>query len=192
MTLKNILKTAATLLNLTDCAEYLDATDAGAGVAYQASADTLTKIDLLTRLANLVISELASSFVPMTCTEDVETSDGKIVFANLTHNITRVLSVKNEFGHDAEFKLYPEYLKVFGGTYTIEYEYMPDNYSITDTVGFKDGKLTAALLGYGVAAEYCITQGRFEEAVLWRKRYSYGVERAALPKNSAIKGRCWL
>lgn len=189
MTVKDILKTAATLLNLTDCTEYFSATDAGTN--YQISSDTQAKLDILTRLANLVITELASSFVPMVCAEEVETSDGKIVFSELTHNITRVLSVKNEFGHDAEFRLYPEHLKVFGGTYTVEYEYMPDNYALTDTVGF-DGKITAALLGYGVAAEYCITQGRFEEAVLWRKRYSYGVERAALPKNAAIKGRCWL
>ena len=187
MTVKDILKTAAALLNLTDCTEYFTATSQN----YQASLETQERVDLLTRLANLVITELASTFVPMTCAEEVETADGKIVFANLAHNITRVLSVKNEFGHDAEFKMYPEYLKVFGGRYTVEYEYLPDNYSLTDTVGFK-GKITAALLGYGVAAEYCITQGRFEEAVLWRKRYSYGVERIALPKNAAVKGRCWL
>lgn len=200
MTVKDILKTAATLLNLTDCTEYFTATEAAQGSehgseqvsGYQASADILAKVDILTRLANLVITELASSFVPMACAEEVETSDGKIVFADLAHNITRVLSVKNEFGHDAEFKLYPEYIKVFGGRYTVEYEYLPENYALSDTVGFNEGKITAALLGYGVAAEYCITQGRFEEAVLWRKRYSYGVERAALPKNAAVKGRCWL
>lgn len=197
MTIKDILETAATLLNLTDCTEYFTATDAEATQSGESAANTLAtdvppKIDLLTRLANLVISELASSFVPMTCAEEAETENGKIVFADLAHNITRVLSVKNEFGQDAEFKLYPEYIKVFGGRYTVEYEYLPENYAMGDTVGFKDGKITAALLGYGVAAEYCITQGRFEEAVLWRKRYSYGVERAALPKNSAIKGRCWL
>lgn len=204
MTVKDILKTAAALLNLTDCTEYFAATEAvqsteqGAaqsaaqGAEYQPSADTLAKVDILTRLANIVITELASSFVPIVCAEEVETSDGKIVFADLAHKITRVLSVKNEFGHDAEFKLYPEYLKVFGGRYTLEYEYLPENYALSDTVGFTEGKITAALLGYGVAAEYCITQGRFEEAVLWRKRYSYGVERAVLPKNAAIKGRCWL
>ena len=198
MTIKDILKTAATLLNLTDCTEYFTAIDTeaeqigGENAANNTTIDVLSKVDLLTRLANLVIAELASSFVPMTCAEEVETADGKIVFADLAHNITRILSVKNEFGQDAEFKLYPEYVKVFGGIYTVEYEYLPENYAMGDTVGFKESKITAALLGYGVAAEYCITQGRFEEAVLWRKRYSYGVERAALPKNAAIKGRCWL
>lgn len=196
MTVKDILKTAATLLNLTDCTEYFTATDAGEGAGQIAelltAPETRKRVDLLIRLCNLVISELASSYAPMVCEEEAETEDGKIIFANLAHSITRVLSVKNEFGHDAEFKLYPEYLKVFGGRYTIGYEYLPENYAITDTVGFNEGKITAALLGYGVAAEYCITQGRFEEAVLWRKRYSYGVERAVLPKNAAVKGRCWL
>ena len=185
MTIKDIIKTAAVYLNLTDVIEYLDDT------TVNPSAATLSKTDALTRLANLTVSELAASYVPMVCSEEVEAQDGKIVFANLTNNITRILTVKNQFGHDAEFKIFPEYIKVFGGRYTVEYEYAPANYGLTDTVGFK-GKVTAALLGYGVAAEFCITEGRFEEAVLWRKRYTYGVERVALPKSAVIKGRCWL
>lgn len=185
MTIKDIIKTAAVYLNLTDVIGYLDGTDGSP------TPITLSKTDLLTRLANLTVSELAGSYVPMICSEQVETEDGKITFASLTNNITRILSVKNEFGHDAEFKIFPEYIGVFGGKYTIEYEYAPANYGLTDTVGF-NGKITAALLGYGVAAEFCITEGRFEEAVLWRKRYTYGVERVAIPKSTAMKGRCWL
>lgn len=184
MIIKDVIKTVAVFLNLTNVTAYLD--DNGTP-----SATTLSTVDLLTRLSNLAISELASSYVPMTCSETVNSHDGKIVFANLTHNATRILSVKNEFGYDAEFKLYPEYVKVFGGTYTVEYEYAPSNYSLNDTVGFND-KITAALLGYGVAAEYCVTQGMFEEAVLWRTRYTEGVERVVLPKGRTIKGRCWL
>ena len=185
MTIKDIIKTAAVYLNLTDVIGYLDGTTANP------SSLTLAKTDTLTRLANLTVSELAASYVPMVCSENVETEDGKIVFSGLTNNITRILSVKNEFGQDAEFKIFPEYIKVFGGKYTVQYEYAPANYGLTDTVGF-NVKITAALLGYGVAAEFCITEGRFEEAILWRKRYTYGVERVALPKSAAIKGRCWL
>lgn len=185
MTIKDIIKTAAVFLNLTDVSDYL-ATD-----SVNTPSTTLEKVDLLTRLSNLVISELAASYSPMTYAETVQTSDGKIFFSELTYNITRVLSVKNEFGYDAEFKLLPEYIKVFGGSYTVEYEYAPSNYGLNATVGFNN-KITAALLGYGVAAEYCVTQGRFEEAILWRQRYSFGVERVALPKGATLKGRCWL
>lgn len=185
MTIKDIIKTAAVFLNLTDVSEYLG------GTVDNPSSATLASVDSLTRLANLVISELAASYTPMTVTETVQTADGKIRFADLTYNITRILSVKNEFGQDAEFKLFPEYIKVFGGEYSVEYEYMPANYGLTDSVGF-NAKITAALLGYGVAAEYCVTQGRFEEAVLWRKRYTFGIERVVLPKSATVKGRCWL
>ena len=185
MTIKDLLKTASVFLNLTDATDYL-------GGSVQTPADgTIATVDLLTRLSNLVIAELASSYIPMSCTETVVAENGRIVFANLTNNATRILSVKNEFGQDAEFKIFPEYAKVFGGTYTVEYEYAPSNYGVNDTVGF-NAKVTAALLGYGVAAEYCITQGRFEEAVLWRKRYTEGVERLVLPKSRQLKGRCWL
>ena len=185
MTIKDIIKSAAVFLNLTDVTEYLGADSPAENTV------TLNAIDSLTRLSNLVISELAASYVPMVCAETVTATDGKIVFANLTHNVTRILSVKNQFGQDAEFKIYPEYIKVFGTKYTVEYEYAPANYDLTDSVGFKND-VTAALLGYGVAAEYCVTQGRFEEAILWRKRYTAGVERVALPKIAQMKGRCWL
>ena len=186
MTIKDIIKSAATFLNLTDVTEYLNSNSQALPATATASA-----VDALTRLSNLVISELAASYIPMTCAETVTTTDGKIIFASLTHNVTRILSVKNQFGHDAEFKLFPEYLKVFGGEYTVEYEYAPENYGLNDSAGFKKD-VTAALLGYGVAAEYCVTQGRFEEAILWRKRYTAGVERIALPKSAKMKGRCWL
>lgn len=184
MTIKDIVLSAATFLNLTDVTDYL-------GSSSEGDTATLHAVDLLTRLTNLVISELAASFIPLTCSETVLSSDGKIVFSELTHNVTRILSVKNQFGQDSEFKLYPEYIKVFGGEYTVEYEYAPENYGLTDAADFKNA-VTAALLGYGVAAEYCVTQGRFEEAVLWRKRYTAGVERVALPKSAQVKGRCWL
>lgn len=187
MTIKDIIKSAATFLNLTDVTEYLDSDTQSSAVA----AATATAVDSLTRLSNLVISELAASYIPMTYAETVQTSNGKIVFADLTHNVTRILSVKNRFGHDAEFRLFPEYLKVFGGEYTVEYEYAPVNYGLNDSADFKKS-VTAALLGYGVAAEYCVTQGRFEEAILWRKRYTAGVERIAFPKSAKMKGRCWL
>lgn len=186
MTIKDIIKSAATFLNLTDVTDYLNSNSSSSPATATASA-----VDSLTRLSDLVISELAASYIPMTCAETVQTSDGKIVFANLTHNVTRILSVKNQFGHDAEFRLFPEYLKVFGGEYTVEYEYAPENYGLNDSVGFKND-VTAALLGYGVAAEYCVTQGRFEEAILWRKRYTAGVERIVIPRSAKMKGRCWL
>ena len=184
MTIKDIVKSAATFLNLTNVTSYLDSSSAG-------DTATLNAVDSLTRLSNLVISELAASYLPMTCAETLDATDGKIIFSELTHNVTRIVSVKNKFGHDAEFRLYPEYIKVFGGEYTVEYEYAPENYGLNDTTGFKND-VTAALLGYGVAAEYCVTQGRFEEAILWRKRYTAGVERVALPKSAKMKGRCWL
>lgn len=185
MTIKDIIKSAAAYLNLAEVIAYLE------NVTATPSALTLSQIDLLTRLTNLTVAELAASYVPMVYSEEVETDDGKIIFADLTKNATRILTVKNQFGQDAEFKIFPEYIKVFGGRYTVEYEYAPANYGISERVGFNN-KVTAALLGYGVAAEFCVTEGRFEEAILWRKRYTYGVERIVLPKSAAVKGRCWL
>lgn len=185
MTIKNVIKTAAAFFNSEDVISYLDE------VAGSGGESTLKTVNLLTRLANLVISELAATYIPMTTTERVNVQNGKIVFADLTYNVTRVLSVKTVSGAETDFAVKPEYAEVKDGAYDVEYEYAPPNYGLTDEIGF-GGKVTAVLLGYGLAAEYCITQGRFEEAVMWRKRYTFGVERLVLPKNAVMKGRCWL
>ena len=44
-------------------------------------------------------------------------------------------------------------------------------------------------LAYGVLAEFCLTEARFDEAVMWHERYVNAVNLLLKPKNTRIKGR---
>ena len=186
MILKDIIKSACVYLGDTAVADYLGGNSVGTSAV-------LKKVNIYANLCNIVIAELAAGYIPMVATETVALSDGKALFSGFSYNLTRVLSVKDATGGDIPYEIFPTYLKTDGlfNSCIVEYEYSPSNYGLTDTVGFKSS-VSATLLSYGLCAEYCVTEGRFEEAVMWRKRFTDGVERLILPKNSQTAARCWL
>ena len=185
MKIKDIITATAALLNQHDIIEYLEET------VSNPSAETLSKIDSEMRLLNLVLSELAAGYVPMIYKEEMTAENGKIEFSDLKYSATRILRVETASGEQACYVQHPSYIEIADGVYTVEYEHAPANFALEETVNM-DGRILPSLIAYGVAAEYCITQGRFEEAVMWRQRYSEGVERVVLPDCPTVKGRCWL
>lgn len=186
MILKDIIRSACTFLDDKEVADYLGGNAVG-------NADILKRVNTYANLCNLTITELAAGYIPMTTAENVSLSEGKANFSDLTFGVTRIIGVKTIDGDDISFKLFPTYIKTDKNlaSCVIEYEYAPPNYGLTDTVGFKK-TVSATLMAYGLCAEFCVKEGRFEEAVMWRKRYIDGVERIIMPKNSQTALRCWL
>ena len=186
MTVKDVLKATATFTRLDDVSEFLNDENHNGGNA----AATAKKVNMLVSLCNLVVSELAATYIPMIYAETVSAVNGKIRFSDLYYNVTRMLSVKRG-ENQVDFEFTPEYAITGDGTFTVEYEYAPPEFGIDDEIKFSLN-VSSVLLAYGLAAEYCVTEGRFEEAVLWRKRYGFGVEKLVAPKSATLKGRCWL
>ena len=182
MKIRDIMKNAAIYLGLSSVKDYLDNTG-------NANAETLKTVDLMTGLSNLVISELASTYVPMMYSETVTATGGKIYFSALSKDPVKITSVKDGYGVDEKFKVFPEYLEIKNGSYEITYQYLPSNYSISEEIGYKTKDVPPSAFSYGLCAEYCITQCRFEEAVAWRKRYIAALEKVLVPKNRLMKGR---
>lgn len=192
MKISRIIKATAELLGLSDVAEYLSAAEsANGGNLPQADAATLSAVNTFKDLCNLVIGELASTYIPMVYRETLS-CDGKIYYSAFTKRPVRVLSLKTADGVKAEFVGDFEYIRAKSGTYTVEYEYIPDGYTLTEEIGFAEGKPSEITLAYGTCAEYCVKEGRFQEAVAWRKRYTDAVEKCVLPKSRNSKGRVWL
>ena len=73
----------------------------------------------------------------------------------------------------------------------LKYQYLPKNYDINDVVGYKETEVSKMTLTSGLAAEYSISEGLFDEAVMWHKRFVDGVNAITRPKNVKIKSRCW-
>ncbi len=187
MKISEIVKTSATLLAREDVVEYLT-TLSSDGV----SKNTLETVDVLTRLTNLVIRELAEGLISMKKTVKVG-GRSAISFTELGIEPLSVIAVYDSNGNKLDFTLSTYGLSAsLGLIYQIEYSYLPENYGLTDTVGTFEKNVTTIMLSYGVLAEFCLTEARFDEAVMWNDRYVNAINGLLRPKNGRIKGRTFL
>ena len=183
MTIKDIVKITATCLGRENVASYLEKNEE--------KGDALNQVDVMTRCANLVINELACTFVPMVYREKVNFVDGKFVIENLSHNVIRILKVLDQYGESVHFETSSTSVLSSVDSGYIEYAYIPDNYGLTETIGYQESQVPARVIAFGTAAEFCLTESSFDESVIWHKKYMDALAEFMRPKNFNIKARSW-
>lgn len=185
MTIKEIIKTTATLLNREDLKKYVN------GQSYSAESDTAKAIERLIELANLVINELSLSFVPMVKSESVNANSEKVYYSSLNENAISVLEVLDAFGNSIDFTQSGEYFETVGYAKTVKYSFVPKKYSIDESIGYSEKDVSLRILAYGLSAEFCLTEGEFDLAVLFHDKYVESIKEICLPKNRISKKRSW-
>lgn len=184
MTVKEIIKNTAAMIGREDVIKYLEE-----GEKASVGKDTLASLDILTRLLNLVVNELACSYIPMVKVENADSNDGKIYHKDLSETPLRILGVYDEQGKSVDFAVDSIYTKTVRGKVKVEYSYLPTVYGIDEEIGYSEKDVSISVLCYGLAAEFAVSQGLFDEAVTWHGRYADGVAAKCLPKNKRIKNR---
>lgn len=183
MTVLEIIRAAATELGLADeVNDYLE------GNSDNAKADT----ENLLRCFNLVENELALDYLPLHAEEELETQTGAIYYSEFSRAAVRVLKVTDGWGNELAFKLFPEYIKTQSDRVRVTYTYTPTEKGFADESEFLS-LVSVRLFAYGVAAEFCLSSGRFEEAAVWDNKYKEAISRAyrALPSKK-IRSRRWV
>ena len=179
---KNVLLTAAAELGIYDVVKnYMD------GISTDAS-DTQT----LLRCFNLVENELAVDYLPLYAEEEVETETGAVYYTEFSRTPIRIVAVHDAWDNEMPFRLFPDYLKTQGGKLKIRYAYEPVKKTLE---GESDYVLQSAerLLAYGIATEYSLALGLFEEAAVWDKKYKEAVAIAYRTKpNRVLQSRRWV
>ncbi len=190
MKIKDLLKTAALYLKESKVLTALDGGDDGIAVA---DTDTLEKIDVMTRLANLVISELAASYILMKKCEKISFADGKLYYTSLSETPVKILSVCSPNGEELPFKVKHLYTEIAGtGEAVVEYACYPSNRGLEDETGYTEADVSSRVLSLGLVSEICLVEGRFDEAIMWHKRYEAGIESICTPKNKRIRERSFI
>ena len=158
------------------------------------SAEIYQVVNLIVNLSNLVLNELACTYIPMVIEEQICFSNGKAFYKDFNKKVVKILDVSDQYGHSLDFVDKTEYLYVpatINQKLTVKYQYVPDNYSPMDTIGYTEKDVSARVIAYGVASEYFIVQNDFEQAVIYHKRYVDEISLLNLPKNAKIKERSW-
>lgn len=185
MKLYDILVTSAILLGKNDAVGYLGTTNPNKDF------ETLVTVDNLTRAANIVVSELAFTYLPMIKEERMQVENGKIKFEDLSEKILDLIGVYDR-EQEIKYKLRSDRIEVDADSVTVKYSYLPSNYGVQDEIGYKESEISARILAYGVNSEYLLMEHAFEESLMWRDRYTKALEKLILPKSTKIKGRAWV
>lgn len=147
--------------------------------------------DLLLQCFNLVENELALDYIPLMKQEILAVSDGKISYDAFTSDVVRIVKVVDEHGESVPFKLFAAYMEVDAERVSVTYAYTPKPKTVTEESDFQ-AFVSERLFSYGMAAEYCMATGLYEEAVVWDKKYKEGIEAARrLARGGKIASRRW-
>ncbi len=185
MQIKEVIKIAALMLNRKEIIDYVDGDTENVGV------EVVNLVDIMTGLTNLVINELACSYIPMMKSDTLKTEKGKIYYDKLSEKVIKICSVFSDSGKLIEFTQTPEYLAVDSSIVTVNYEYSPHNYSFDEEIGYTERDISSRVLAYGLMAELALCEGRFEEGVAQQKRFVDCVCELCVPKSVTIKKRSW-
>ena len=185
MKVKDIIKISATLLAKDNVAGYL--TTEGA----QADKNTLREINVLITLLNGLLTELASTYVPM---QKIEQTGGatEIEFCNLSENAIRIIDAQDKDKNSINYVHHTKSIKTSSPCYYLVYEYIPTQYDLEDSIGYDPKDITETIIAYGLCAEYCITEARYSEAIVFHEKYVEGIKSRKQTKNGKTVARQWM
>lgn len=125
-------------------------------------------LQLLIKCANSVIKEI-SCFEPLSFSEKVYTESGKIPLSSLSKCLREVSDITcNDL--PADFSLCCDHIMTVPGNITVTYHYVPEDKSFDESAELSP-RITDRLVACGVAAEYSLIKGRYDDAAMWDKRY---------------------
>ncbi len=148
-----------------------------------APTDDGDETDVLKRCYDIVENDIATGYSFLFERKEAEVKDGRVYFKDLYDGVIKVLAVKDTCGNRVEYTVFPEFCEVGKEQekVVIEYAYSPRVKSAESEAEFSS-VLPNVVFVYGMASEYCMARGDFEEAVLWHKKY-----KDALIKNKPVQ-----
>ncbi len=146
----------------------------------------------IVRCLNMVVGEIASDYLEVRKVEDVEVINKIIDYDNFSERLINVKKVEQSGGRNINYRLYPDHLMVESdGVVSVEYCYLPCEVELDDEIMLSP-RITELLLINGVLGEYCMINGRYEDSMLYDKRYREMIKLAVMPtKEIRLKARRW-
>ena len=187
MTVKDIIKTVALLLNRKDILEYLNS---GATENYL---KVLEDVNALVDCYNIVSEEIASTYYKFKAVETLSPQNGVVKCSEFTNNPLAIISVKGLNEKTISYKILPSEILTDEKTVVVEYYYVPSKKTLDDISDFTATSIKNRILAYGVATEFLLIDGAFEESSVWHEKFINSLKVVLInDKRKRIKGRIWL
>ncbi len=189
MIVKDVIKLTATLLQLNNFISggYFD------------EGETVTEEDeltatLLTNCFNIVNNTIATEYVPLIEEKECIVNDGKVAYSDLSDKtIMNIKSVKRLNGTPSRFSCFPTYIKVDESKVNISFAYFPPSLSEQSTVNTFGIHISEQIYAYGMASEYCVVTGMYDDAAIWDNKFKNALQGVVKKLgNIKLKERSWL
>lgn len=152
------------------------------------------ELKALLRCYNLVENEVAIDYFPLKQEECVLPQNGIIEFSSLARYPVEIYGVRGGDGKEVAYRLHPAHLSLpeDTGAVTVTYSYSPAQKDFSDESEFQ-GKISARLLAFGMAGEFCLSTARFNEAAVWQKKFQDALKAVDVHKRRiCIRARRWV
>lgn len=143
-------------------------------------AATKDNYDILLKCYNLVLQELAAGSFPVVEVDKFFNVEDKLYIKDFSKTLYNIKSIKDFRGDKVSFKVVKatqeciELKKNYdGGTLFVTYYYIPEEKRLEDTSPY--GAEYLEIFKSGIAAEYLLTQGKFELAVVYHNDYAENI-----------------
>ena len=147
-------------------------------------------IKQLIRAYNLVLKEVATDYLPLTLTE--ERSGGMVEFSSFSNYPLKILSVRRK-DEKIDFEIKNSAMVLPKGEgFSISYSYLPNDQTPSDDFPYENKRVEDRAFCYGVASEFCLMNGRYDEAGNWDSKYRRAVDTVFKHSAKKIKGRSWV
>jgi hypothetical protein len=127
----------------------------------------------LVRCYNLVEQELATDYFPLLEVEKFFHVEDKIYYKDFSRNAYMIKGIQDFRGDKVNYILRSEYLELQknynSGTFFVKYYYIPEEKELHSYCTYVAEYIS--ILKYGIAAEYCLVNGDFEQAKIYSDKY---------------------
>lgn len=186
MTVKEILKNVAIIINRLDIFNYLDK-----GISENYT-KVMEDVNTLVSCYNIISEEIATEFYKFKNEENINVSNGVIEYSDFKYNPIAIISVKNTKGVRVKAKVLPTCIHTFESEVVVEYYYVPSVKNLDDISNFTNTPIKKRVLSYGIATEFLLITGAYEEASLWHEKYVDSLKNSlSKTKVGKVIGRVW-
>lgn len=189
MTVGNILSTSAFLLGDEKLSNKIDQ---HLKDDTPFSKEEKEEVDKLLKCYNITIQELSEEYLPLTFTEELKSDTNKFYYKDFKKVPIEIKSVYRSV-IPLNFKVFPTYFVTDGNTCTVKYcyLYMPKT-DLKEHCEYENSLITKRIIAEGVVSEMLLNKGMFEQALLWRDRYTKSLQNALLKRKiKKVKARGW-
>ncbi|MBR1891181.1 MAG: hypothetical protein IJ811_01640 [Clostridia bacterium] len=140
---------------------------------------------------DLVTRELSEEVLPVYATEILTSPDGVYYFSQFSSVPKQIVKVTRD-GKAVKFSVSFDRVTTDSDRVEITYDRLIKKANdFSDVCEYTDTDVSERMLALGVASEYMLISGLFDQAESYRRRYERAVESVLLKRNKVLKARRW-